>query len=557
MDKKTLLAIVLSLAVWGIWYFGMKVFKPEPAINAPLTEKTETREAKKEIQEPDNISLKPEQQNVSTFVVNRISSGTEKTVEIKTSKYSFVISNRGASIQSVRYSERDVELVVSDNNFNSSGLLGFNVHFNNNEFMFGNALDRSVWNFGRTDRNAVEFYIDTTINNSPVRLVKKYVFDSAGYSFRIEYGLRNRGWKALDLGAMMTVSPSDMLGPSLDFSNTYNRISSIYSMNGEFKQGTKGGGFFSNNKDALNRETGNINWFGIMSRYFLVIMIPEGFTGTGVVYDNRPESGFRTGMSIPAGVIKAGTEFKKSFKVYLGEKDKDRLKSVDPAIVDAADVSKLIEPIRFIVLWMLNKINMLVGNMGWALVLFSLLTKIVFLPLTRKSNESMKNMQKLTPKLNELKAKHKDKPDVLQKEMMKLYKDNKVNPLGGCFPMLLQMPFFFALYSALINSIDLWHAPFIFWISDLSMPDTVATIEGFNVNILPLLMTGSTFLQQKLTSVETGGGQQQKMMMMMMPVVFIFIFWSMPSGLVLYWTLQNLFQVAHQLIINRIAKTEK
>jgi YidC/Oxa1 family membrane protein insertase len=117
------------------------------------------------------------------------------------------------------------------------------------------------------------------------------------------------------------------------------------------------------------------------------------------------------------------------------------------------------------------------------------------------------------------------------------------------------MPFFFALYSALIDSIDLWHAPFILWMKDLSMPDTVLSISGFDLNILPILMTASTFFQQKLTTVDTGG--QQKIMMMMMPLVFIFIFWSMPSGLVLYWALQNIFQIAQQLFINFRSKGKK
>ena len=206
-------------------------------------------------------------------------------------------------------------------------------------------------------------------------------------------------------------------------------------------------------------------------------------------------------------------------------------------------------------IWCLLAINKYIGNLGWSLVLFSLLSKIVFMPLTIKSNESMKKMQQLTPKLNEIKAKYKDKPDLMQKEMMKLYRENKVNPMGGCFPLLLQMPFFFALYSALINSIDLWNAPFIFWMKDLSMPDTVATVAGFSLNILPIIMTGTTFLQQKLSTVEAAG--QQKALMMIMPLMFIFIFWNMPSGLVLYWALQNVFQIMHQLFINYRAKAKK
>ncbi|MCU0820918.1 MAG: YidC/Oxa1 family membrane protein insertase, partial [Spirochaetes bacterium] len=173
---------------------------------------------------------------------------------------------------------------------------------------------------------------------------------------------------------------------------------------------------------------------------------------------------------------------------------------------------------------------------------------------TQKSTESMKKMQELAPKMNELKEKYKDRPDMLNKEVMKMYKTHKVNPLGGCLPLLLQMPFFFALWSALINSIDLWQAPFIFWIKDLSLPDTVLTFSGYNLNILPIIMTATSYIQQKLTTPAGGTNQQQKMMMFM-PLVFIFIFWNMPSGLVLYWTLQNVLQILNQIYVNK--KTEE
>jgi YidC/Oxa1 family membrane protein insertase len=139
---------------------------------------------------------------------------------------------------------------------------------------------------------------------------------------------------------------------------------------------------------------------------------------------------------------------------------------------------------------------------------------------------------------------------------MALYKTNEIKPLMGCLPLLLQMPFFFALYSALANSVDLWNAPFIFWMKDLSMPDTIATLSGFNVNILPIIMTVSTFFQTKLSTVDTGQTKQQKMLMMAMPVFFIFIFWTMPSGLVLYWIMQNILQIANQLIVNKFGKVK-
>ena len=303
------------------------------------------------------------------------------------------------------------------------------------------------------------------------------------------------------------------------------------------------------NYGIIKKENGVTRWVGVMSRYFLLLMIPEDFAGTGVIYDNRENTGFRTGMFVPVETLGPGKEFKKSFKVYLGEKNKDKLASVDASTVDAADVSKWIEPIRDFLLWCLMKINLLIGNLGWSLVIFAIITKILFLPLTQKSTESMKRMQALNPKITEIRDKYKDKPEVMNKKVMELYKKEKVNPASGCLPLLLQMPFFFALYSALINSVDLWQAPFTLWIQDLSLPDTVFTLSGFNINILPLIMTGSTYLQQKMSTGDAAG-QQQKMMAFL-PLIFIVIFWNMPSGLVLYWTMQNLLQILHQLYISK------
>ena len=266
-------------------------------------------------------------------------------------------------------------------------------------------------------------------------------------------------------------------------------------------------------------------------------------------------------MYIPVEPIQAGKAISHAFKIYVGEKNKEKLVAVDPVLRDAADVNAFIEPIRDFLLWCLMKINILFGNFGWSLVIFSIITKIILMPLTLKSTESMKRLQELNPKIKEIQSKYKDKPDVMNKKVMELYKKEKVNPLSGCLPLLLQMPFFFALYSALINSIDLWQAPFIFWIQDLSLPDTVLTIPGsiafiggFNLNILPILMTLTTYLQQKMTP--GAGASQQQMFIKFMPFIFLFIFWNMPSGLIIYWIMQNVLQVLHQLYVNNKGKNE-
>ncbi len=548
MEKRTFLAIALSIAVWVGWFY---FFAPdqETASKQPLKKITEKTVAQNQKKAAD---VRP----VSSINIKSTGNVKEANLKIDTDKYSVELTNKGASLKKVKYKERDIDLVVTESPYSGDKNLDFPIHFSNNEFLYGNNLDKVNWNHRIEKDGSIRFYTVIKLNNIPVRIEKIYTFKKEAYDFNLEYRIANIGRKDLTLpdGTVIFSSPG-MLGPTLDYSNRYNLVNGFASINQDFEMMSKGSGFFSKS-GSIKTEPGSTDWIGIMSRYFLVVMLPQDFKGSGMILDNREDSGVRTGMYVPVNTISPRTEIKKSFRIYLGEKDKDKLRAVDPSIVDAADISKWIEPIRYFVVWCLLGINDLVGNLGWALVIFSLLTKLVFMPLTNKSTDSMKKMQELTPKVNELKAKYKDKPDVLQRETMKLYKENKVNPLGGCLPLLLQMPFFFALYSALINSIDLWNAPFILWMQDLSMPDTVATISGFNLNILPILMTITTFLQQKLTSVDAGS-QQQKIMMTLMPVFLIFIFWTMPSGLVLYWTLQNAFQVLNQIYVNKWGKAKE
>jgi YidC/Oxa1 family membrane protein insertase len=562
--KRMIIAVVLSLGIWFLWIRFFNPAAPEKEI--PVQQQ--------QTQKPAAVETKPAADAVNEIKVAALQTTKETLIETSTDKYTVTLSSRGGSVTSFKYKEikkkeKDVELVVNNielnkKNINAKGVLGFSLYLNKEEFTRGNALENSIWNYTRISGNIIKFTTNISMDGKPVRLEKTYTFNKDSYYFKIDYNIVNVGNKAVVFpNDQIIVSPGDFLGPDMDFNNNYNTINQIYYLNNDFKKAGKGGGDFlsgcgsSTNGDPIKIETGTTNWAGIMSRYFLLVMLPENFNGTGAICDTRTNTGSKAGIYVQANKIQPGEKLARSFKVYAGEKNKDKLAAVDVSLKDAADVSKWIEPIRDFLLWCLKYINMVIPNIGWSLVIFSILSKIVLMPLTIKSTESMKRMQALTPKMNELKEKYKGKPDVLNKEMMKLYKTNKVNPMGGCLPLLLQMPFFFALWSALINSIDLWQAPFIFWIKDLSLPDTVAIIPfiDINFNILPILMTASSFIQQRMMPSAAGGGQQQKMMMLM-PLVFIVIFWNMPSGLVLYWTLQNVMQILQQLYSNRYGKTK-
>lgn len=550
MEKRTLLAVLLTMAVWIGWFWFFEPKQPLQVNQNPIVQDTNADNSKKDVKADSNMAQTAVQKNITASVKKQIK---EESISLKTEKYSFELTNKGASVSKANYTDRNIDLTLNEKLFGAGGNFDFAVHFSENEFFNGNELATDLWNVVKVDERTVKFFTEIFIDGNPLRLEKIYKFTEKGYDFTVEYRFINTGKLPVKFRDGKAIfSPSDTLGPKLDYNNRYNHMVGIYSIDDSYSQNTKGGGFFSKAGDS-KKKAGKVDYTGIMSRYFLLIMIPEQFNGSEMIFDNRTDTAFRTGMYVPMDEILPGKEEVRSFKIYLGEKDKAMLKGVDPKIVKASDVSTIIEPIRYFVIWCLTWINKLFGNMGWALVVFSILTKIVFMPLTKKSTDSMKKMQELTPQVNKIKEKYKDKPDVLQKETMKLYKDNKVNPLGGCLPLLLQMPFFFGLYSALINSIDLWNVPFMLWIKDLSMPDTIFVISGFNINILPLLMMVSTIIQQKQTMVDTGN-QQQKIMMYMMPFILLFVFWTMPSGLVLYWFLQNLYQILNQVVVNHLGK---
>ena len=192
-------------------------------------------------------------------------------------------------------------------------------------------------------------------------------------------------------------------------------------------------------------------------------------------------------------------------------------------------------------------------NYGLAIILMTILVRLVTTPLTMRQMRSMERMRALAPKLKELKEKHGEDRQKQSEEMMRLYRQEGVNPLGGCFPMLLQLPVFIGLFYALRSSISLRQAPFFGWINDLSAPETLFMVPGFDVpfRLLPLIMGATMFAQQKITPTQQMDPAQQRMMLIMMPLMMTVISYTFPSGLVLYWMVSNVLAISHQLYVGR------
>ncbi len=230
-----------------------------------------------------------------------------------------------------------------------------------------------------------------------------------------------------------------------------------------------------------------------------------------------------------------------NFKGYIGPKEYKTLKAIDPVLVNAIEFGWFTfaaKPIFMVLLWLHDHI----GNWGWAIIALTFLVRLVLYPLTYKGMVSMQKMKEIAPKVKELQQKYKGDPQRMNAAVMELYKKHGANPLGGCLPMLLQIPVFFAMYRVLLNAVELQGAPWILWIDDLSRMDPTF--------ILPILMGASMYYQQKMTPTNFTDPMQEKVMKFL-PVIFTFFFITFPSGLVLYWFVNNLFSIAQQFIVNR------
>ncbi len=307
-------------------------------------------------------------------------------------------------------------------------------------------------------------------------------------------------------------------------------------------------------RDVEHSYIGKIWWTALSTKYFLNALIPVEPASKVVARKNKLNL-LQNCVETIIPTVKPNQSFTFNIDCYLGPKEVGRLAKQKVNLEALADFGFFGNLFRIVyILKFLHKIS---GNYGVAIILLTILMSIVLFPLTMKSHKSMRAMQELQPQISALKNKHKDNAQKVNKETMALYKKNKVNPLGGCFPMMLQMPLFFALFTTLRNAIELKGTCFIpGWIPDLSLPDTVFYLGAlinkpgvYPLNILPILMSITTILQQKFTA--QSADPRQAKMMFFMPLFMLFIFYNFPSGLVLYWLTNNILSIAQQAWIRK------
>lgn len=564
MDKKSLLAFLLIFIVILLMpqYFKLinKGSSPqtvektlEPKVSQPLS----TAAEKAKVVKSKGSAFSGTEQTVSLtidtdlYTARLSSAGGGSLTSLVLKKYNMFTDNDTTLVEMIenafepqlllKYVSIDGDSICLDKNFTLINVQALNP-------------EKDLIRLSGTDSAIVTFVLSGSGNREMVR--KTLAFYGNSYTINILTDLRplqsEMATKYYNLAWETGLSYTE---PSLEDEVRYSKA---YAYSGGETEALD----VKEHKTTKTRFSGQTVWTAIRTKYFAAAFIVEkgcpGYqlSGTGIPISGRNYYK-KFGMQVDLPV-----ETVNHTKLYIGPLDYTIIKSLGVNLENVMSLGKLLRPISKGILWIFVNLRKVIPNYGWVLIIFSLLIKILLHPLTSKSMQSMKEMQKLQPKIEELRLKYKNDPQKMSAEQMKLYKEHGVNPMGGCLPLLLQMPILIALFTVFRTTIELRHAPFIWWITDLSAPDTIYTlpfsipIYGRHVNILPMIMALSTILQQKISG-STSSNPQQKMMMYLMPVMFFFMFNQFPSGLNLYYTLFNILTVLQQKYIPVKAKPRK
>ena len=543
MDKRTLLALALSFVVFLVWslLFGPKP-KETPTEKQATPAREESQPPAKERKRPPGPKreLMPEAERGSPDIT------------VETGLYVAVFSGSGPQIKSFQLKEYRSKLekdsplkeLVQVNNKDGYGLsLGF----------LGENIPNIEWGSYKVNRQNItvkagdqpESLIYEWESPQGIRIRTEFLFYADKYEIGLSVKVANKSDYVIDDTLLFNIAhvPQEMR-------RSYGSFEGMALLLGNKLEEVKEG------KIQGKQFLGQISWIAYEEPYFMTAIISENdkkATAKGAVL---PDGEIRISY-IPSPFNLGKNESTiRNFTLYLGPRDLYILKTLNKNLEKAVNFGWF-DIIAKPLLVALRFFNKYLSNYGLSIILLTILIKILFWPLTRKSYQSMKEMRKLQPMMAKLREKYKNNKQEMNKQLMGLYKTYKINPMGGCLPMLVQMPVFFAFYRILPNSIELRHAPFVLWVNDLSAPERLFSFPftiplmapPYGIPILTLLMGASMFLQQKMTPM-TGDPAQAKMMMLL-PVVFTFLFINFPSGLVLYWLVNNILSIAQQYRINR------
>ncbi len=509
MDKRMLLAIILSIAILITYQYLMPTAPPvAPVKDAKEAVKGEDKSAKAVPQAAAPLSMPKADRPV-----------LEREIRVENDLYSAVLTSKGGAIKSIelkKYKDKSGRpIILKGDDVLQPLSIGMDE-----EFQFSNV------NFSAKGKD-----IKLDAASKIADLIFEY--SAGGRSIRRTYTFHGSDY-GIDLKDETSGLTSYWITLGKNF-GIYEKDDSTHFGPVILKDADRMEFTAKDLKETKNFKEG-VKWIAQEDKYFFSSIVPKGQIDEAKAWSRNGD--MFTALKFAGGV--------NNYFIYAGPKEYDSLKKFGAGlehIVDFGFFSILSRPL----FWLMKVFYGIFPNYGVAIIILTIFVRIPFIPLINKGQASMKKLQDIQPRMAEIREKYKSDPQRMQKELMELYKKNKVNPMGGCLPMLLQIPAFFALYKVLMIAIELRGAPFALWITDLSVKDPYY--------IMPVIMGATMVIQQKMTP-STMDPTQQKIMMIM-PVVFTFMFLTFPSGLVLYWLVNNVLSIAQQWHVNKKLKKQQ
>ena len=519
-EKRILIAIVLSMGLIFAYPYVVNWINPPKSKSVVVVETTDA---------PSAGAIKTDEKTSAAkgAHVKQAKAVKEEFTTVETPLFKAVITNKGGAIKRWELKQYDVTNTPEALKVNLAetialrGSLATRLAYGaqNEEILFASAKDTVRISEGET--GSVVF---TGRSEAGLTIEKRFAFDASSYIVDVKTGIVNGTKTGFD-GSMNTALLAGIAGKDATSYHT---------------------GPVIKTKDKLLRQdaeaekltgSGNALWLGVETKYFMSVFMPRGEKTVKWTAEAPTKTASKVTLDMPLSIA-PGARAETNYSVFLGPKEYNLLVQLKNGFDEAIEFGMFAFMARPSLI-VLNFFKDYVGNYGLAIVILTVLIKILFYPLTAHSLKSMKGMQKmqLTPALK----KYKDNKEKMNKELMELYKRYKVNPVGGCLPMILQIPVFIGLYEVLYVAIELRHEPFFLWITDLSDKDPYY--------ISPIIMGATMFLQQKMTPTSVDPAQAK--IMLIMPVIFTFMFLSFPSGLVIYWLVNNVLSIAQQYYIQK------
>jgi YidC/Oxa1 family membrane protein insertase len=568
-DKKTWIVVTLcSVLLAGNFYFMDKQNRAKVAANAELQNQEKFNRKAVEAAKPPVAT--PATGTATETVPVAPVTVEEKLVVLETNRVKFSLTNIGGGIKTASL-KSDFEIgpgkiPIEINARSSNPVAGLTAGID--------AVDKLVYNYmaDKSEIGKSVVFIATTPEGMIIKKTYRLLADlkQPGAPYMLDFDLTFENTSATPININQWNLSIGSAAP-LHSKEWPNQTTFFFHDDGAYDfvdVTTFKGGWFSKEKMNDPRSLKQAELAGVCDQFFsIAVKAREPYQGTVTAKpfdinfpdDQKPHKAITAQVSLPSAALAQGEIKKVSYQIFMGPKDNNMLRKMGGDWGDIMNYGWLwwiSRPLN----WLLHAIHFVVGKVsttwswGISIVLLTLVVRTAIWPLYNKSNRSMKRMAKLKPEMDRLKEKYKDDPTKMNQETMRMYKKYGVNPIGGCLPMLLQMPIFFGFYRMLQYCVELRHQPFLGWVHDLSQPDTIGHIMGYPINLLPIVMTLSSFAQMAMMP-KTGDKMQQRMMMFM-PFVFLIFCYSFASALALYWTTQNLFTIFQTWLTSKLPEPQ-